>query len=273
MIRSMPAVLLGALLALPARAEQRPDMTSSERDVLAGVHNAIEHRDCALAIARLNKGLAEKFPDVYLMAGSMYEQGLCLKASWERAERMYQLAQQSGHKAGMLRLIAGYAHQRRDPAAALWWTRRHAAWALPPDCRVDAVDDPDAFVAALRRWPAGRLDACTYVAGVMAALAGEVQYPSLGLDFAMGAKVHMVFVPAAAALEWKTTDIEQVAMHGLVDGDVMRDRNARSVQSAFQKHLEQLGASVLRRYERPDGVDPAWRVEQRYVFSYRYRYY
>lgn len=265
---------LAVLLAAPAvQAAQRPDMSAHERDLLGDVHKALQARDCKRAVERLNAGLARQFPDIYIMAGSMYEQGLCLSPNWERAERMYQLARSGGHGAGVLRMIAGYAHGRRDPASALWWAHQPGAELAPTFCRVDdaAAKDPDAFVAALRAWPAGRLAHCTYVVGVLAAISGEVEYPSVAQDYAMSANLTMDFVPSAGTVAWSTVDVTLEETAGLVDGDAMRDRNARSVQNSFRTYLSGVSDGVLARFARPDGIDPSWRAQQQYQFIFRLR--
>lgn len=262
----------GLFSAFPALALKRPDMSRHEHDVLGEVHRAIEARDCPRAIARLNAGLAEKFPDIYIMAGSMYEQGLCLTANWERAERMYQLARAAGHEAGALRLIAGYAHQRRDPASALWWGSRSEQNVVPGFCRVaDGSNDPDAFVAALRTWPAGRLAQCTYVVGVLAAIAAETEYPSMALDYAMSANLSMRFLPSAGKVEWTTVDVTLEPLPGVVDGDYMRDRSARAIQNSFRTYLVGVSDSVLKRFQQPEGIAAAWEVQQQYQFTMRFR--
>ena len=263
----------GLWVGVAVQAAPRPEMTAHERDLLGDVYKALQARDCKRAVERLNAGLARQFPDIYIMAGSMYEQGLCLSTNWERAERMYQLARSAGHGAGVLRLIAGYAHQRRDPASALWWAHQPGSAIAPAFCSAGeaAAKDPDAFVAALRAWPAGRLAQCTYVVGVLAAISGEVEYPSVAQDYAMSAELTMDFQPAAGKVDWATVDVTLEETAGVVDGDAMRDRNARSVQNSFRTYLSGVSDGVLARFARPDGIDPAWRVQQSYAFTFRLR--
>ncbi|HEX2011116.1 MAG TPA: hypothetical protein VJN44_09290 [Roseateles sp.] len=58
-------------------------------------------------------------------------------------------------------------------------------------------------------------------------------------------------------------------MLGVVSGDALRDRDSRWVKDSLRVHLDELAARVLKRYPRPDGIDPDWRIEQSYVFTLR----
>ncbi|MDN3922882.1 hypothetical protein [Roseateles violae] len=261
-------LLLLAPVAAPA-AEQRPAPTRLETQAIDDVLVALQHRDCKLAAARLNEGMARKYAGIYLMAGTMYEQGLCLKPDWDRAARMYLMAHEAGHDAGAQRLVAGYAAPGRDPAAALWWASKHWPQNLLPECASakSLVDQPEAFVEALRAWPAGRLRACVYVLGVTAALAGEVEYPSKGVQFSLDGELQMSFKPAAGTIEWTPLKLEMRQMTGAMNGDAVRDRDSRWVKDSFRSYLDEVAAGVLKRYPRPEGIDPAWRVEQVYAFQ------
>jgi hypothetical protein len=49
------------------------------------------------------------------------------------------------------------------------------------------------------------------------------------------------------------------------------DRNSSAVKSAFERHLQELGAQASGRNERSAGVDPDWEVLMSFVFSTTYR--
>jgi hypothetical protein len=264
---------LACWLAAGALAAQRPDETRVERDTVAGVTSAIEHKNCPLAVARLNEGLAAKLLSAYMVAGTMYEEGLCLKPSWDRALQMYLQADQRGHEGAWVRLVAGYAYQRRDPASAIWWLSRRGGLGLPAECRLPSGlwDDPEAIVATLRAWPAGQVEQCVYSAGVVAFVAGDFEYPQVAIDFALNGKVAMHFVPATGSIDWKTLELEELQPPGVIDGDRFRDRSSRKVRQAFETYLRELGERALRRFERPTGIDPDWQVEHQFQFNIDYR--
>ncbi|MFY8016487.1 MAG: hypothetical protein ACOVN9_00115, partial [Inhella sp.] len=55
----------------------------------AEVVRQIESKNCAGAAQQLNEALANPSAEVLVLAGSMFENGICLKQSTERAARMY----------------------------------------------------------------------------------------------------------------------------------------------------------------------------------------
>ncbi len=177
MFRLFLALALAAT-ALSARADV--DYSHQiDQQALSDVLVYIEHKDCAGAIGALNKGIAKKQRAVLLLAGSLYEQGLCLKRDWDRAAYYYQMSHEAGNVAALPRLVAGHAEQGRNPVAALWWLAQ-SQYVFAPACASanTLVGDPDAFISALQKWPAGQIDACAYVAGVVMRLVGEVEFPA-----------------------------------------------------------------------------------------------
>lgn len=273
-------VALGlALASLCAQAQSsggeslRPETTLSEADSLEAIKTALRSRDCKLAVQRLNRALAANWPGAFLMAGQFYEEGLCLKASWERAEHMYQRAQEAGHEGGLLRRVAGLAAIGQDPAAALWWAHQAKALPLPEDCRVPQADraEPERFVAVLQRWPQARLKACVYAAGVVADVVGTLEYPLFALEFWLRGEVEMNFLPSQGRFEWKTLDFEAKQIHGWVDGDRARDREGPFARRAFERHLAEVGERALKRFARPAEIDPAWRQTMTFRFNVQAR--
>jgi TPR repeat protein len=114
-----------------AQAQRNRTLTEGEKAVQA-VSAAMGRSDCVAAASALNAGLAKSHPEVWLLAGAMFEDGLCLKANWDRALNFYQRADGAGLPSAAARLAAGYATAAggRDLAASLWWAAR-AKTALP----------------------------------------------------------------------------------------------------------------------------------------------
>lgn len=265
----LPAVLLGLVATSAGAAGRKEPPSRVEQQAVAGIHDAMRSGgSCELAVSRLNDGLKRKYPSVYLMAGTMYEQGVCLKPDWDRAARMYQAANAAGEPKGLLKLVAGLAQGGRDRAAALYWAMESATQGLPDECTAgrELRDDPDAYVAQLRGWPAGQLDACVYVAGVVAAIGGDVEYPAIGTAYAVYGSYRMDFRPAAAAVEWTELELRLSDM-GVASGDDVRDRDSRRVRDSLRRELQEASERALRRFTAPAGLPAGWRLQQIYTFN------
>lgn len=263
---ALAALCLAAAAA--AIAAERPTETRGEWLAVQSVAKAIAANDCAHAVDVMNGGLAARYPEMFIVAGTMFEEGICVKASWERAQPLYLEGAKAGHPGGFHRLVAGLA--RRDPGTALWWAQE-ARTPLPASCVTpdDVHADAERYVAALKAWPPGRFAACVYTAGVIAAVAGDVRYPSVAEASSLRGKVRMVFVPAESRFEWTTEDVEALDMPGLHAAEALVDRNTREMKDSFRRSLDETGARALKRYVRPDGIDPAWRVKVDFVFDLR----
>ncbi|MES2151180.1 MAG: hypothetical protein V4508_15475 [Pseudomonadota bacterium] len=229
--------------------------------------------DCKGATRELNVGLADRLPEIALLAGAMFEQGTCLKPDWNRAVSYYVLAHESGQAPARYRLAAGYAGAvgGRDMAAALWWSHRGAPL-VTGACQLAAseTDDPDRFVAALTQWPKGRLEACTYVVGVMATMMGEIRYPSVALQYAVTGDVVVQFRPAIPRLDVKADGTEELQAPGWVNGDRLRDRQSRAVTGSFADTVRHAADRALQRYVQPAGIDAGWVISTKYVFTATY---
>jgi hypothetical protein len=262
---------LALALVVPGASGQpkpmRPDTTAAEQEWLGGVHSALGHRDCARVVSRLNDGLEKRFPEAYVMAGALYEQGLCLKAQWDRAATMYQRALAAGHRGGHYRLVAGMAE--RDAPVALWWAQEGDGVMLPEACRVpaDRHRDAGAFAAVLQSWPAGRIAACAYMAGVVAAVSGEIEYPGDAIGTLVEGGIRLHFKPAEGRIEWLPLELSQYSVaNQLRDQPVMPRVNER-----LRAYAEEVGRRALARFPRPDGIDPSWQalVDFRFDFNMR----
>lgn len=244
--------------------------TDSERAMQA-VLDQIQQRNCIGAVDQLNAGLAKSYRDVYYLAGSLYEEGICLKPNWDRAVTMYQRAWDGGRTEAASRIAAGYAAAvgGHDRAAALWWAIK-SGQKLPASCLEVAplLADADRFVAALRAWPAGRLDACAYVAGVMTTIQGDVDYPRLAAEHGLEGSVALTFVPAQARIDITGQTVEMQDIGGFVSGDAQRDRESRRVRESFSKYLRQIADRALARYAKPADVPADWQLAANYEFKF-----
>jgi hypothetical protein len=244
------------------------------RQAVAAIADRIALSDCAGAVGDLNTKLKKGFPEVVLLAGSMYDNGICVKRDWERAVPYYIQAWQGGLPDGADRLAAGYAAPENgaDVAAALWWASRqrdrngqvHGV----SGCAVSAAaaDDMDRFVAELQAWPQARLQSCNYMTGVMATLAAELRYPVVAAMYHVGGDVTVRFLPAVPRIDLEEGEIRTVQMFGWISGDTMREREARS-KGGFKQAFGNLVDRALWRYPHPDGIPAATRAEFVYHFD------
>ena len=253
-----------------AQSTRAPNRTESERAMQA-VLDQINQRDCAGAVRKLNEGLANAYRDVYYLAGALYEEGICLKPNWDRAVTMYHRAYEGGRAEAASRISSGYAATvgGQDRAAALWWAIK-AGQQLPGACQEVAplLGDADKFVDALRHWPAGRLEACAYVAGVMTTIKGDVDYPRLAADHGLQGSVSLDFMPAQAKIAITGQTVEMQDLGGYVSGDVQRDRESRRVRESFSVYLRQIADRALARYPKPAVVPGDWQVQASYEFKF-----
>jgi hypothetical protein len=239
-------------------------------DIVGEVYGRIEAGDCPAAVERLRAGLKKAYPRVALLAGSMVENGICVKASWPDAVTFYAQAHQGGMPKAAERLAAGYADPANGPdaAAALWWGLRSGGW-QSNTCAVgrEAEQDPDRFVAALAAWPKEKLAACVYVTGVMSTLAAEVKYPGRTRADGMGGEVTLRFLPAVPRIELKQGDTRAYQLFGVVDGDMVRDREAKPVGESLEQTLRHVANRALRRYPQPPGIAPDSEAVLKFVFE------
>jgi hypothetical protein len=261
-----------ALLSLPALAGE----STYGRARLSEILDRIAIKDCAGAVGDLNAALKNDFPEVQLLAGTMYEHGVCVKRDWEQAIPYYIQAWQGGVKDGANRLAAGYAApENADVAAALWWASRErdregrmGGVAQLVGCMVSpaAANDMDRFVADLQTWPQSRLQACNYMTGVMATVAAELRYPTVAGMYNVGGDVDVRFLPAVPRIDLKLGATRTVQMSGWIDGDATREREAIA-KSGFRQALNQVVERALRRYPHPDGIPAGALVELTYRFD------
>jgi len=234
-------------------------MSDAERAVQSVV-DAVAAADCAAATARLNAGIAKSYPEVFTLAGVMFEDGLCLKPNWDRALGFYERALAAGQGGIAARIAAGYAAPigGRDLATALWWSIR-ARTALPAPCAsvVPLAADADKFVAALNAWPAGQLRACAYSAAVMASIQADAESPSLGAGTGLRGSFKVTVLPAQGKVD---INDDAVLAAGAAPTST-DDRDASEAKKALSARLIRTADRALKRYERPAGIAPDWRTE------------
>ncbi len=254
----------------------RPDESVAERDTVASVHLALQYKDCSRAVSHLNGGLRARYTGIYLLAGAMYENGLCLKADWDRAQGLYQRAQEAGHSGGGYRLVAGAAVNPpgagpRDVGLALWWGQEVLGAGLPEPCRVPAFvhKDAEAYVLTLQRWPPERLAHCVYSAGVMAAAIADLAFPSAAVELQLTGEIEMRFLPARGEIEWKTLSLDVADSIGLRGQEAAERRLTRKGRETFESYMRDLGERALKRYIRPAGIPDNWVMTSSFAFSFR----
>ncbi len=235
------------------------------------VRSRIVSRDCAGAVKRLKDGLKGGYPEVSLLAGSMYEHGICVKANWDNALPFYVQAHQGGLPEAAERLAAGYADPARGPdaAAALWWSLRgrggprFEACAVPPG----AEQDPDRFVAELATWDPSKLAICNYIVGVLSTISAEVKYPEKARAWGMHGEVVLRFLPVVPRIDLKTGVGGAFRLFGWLDGDTLLDQEAGKASGGFETALREVANRALRRYPQPLGIPASAEALVRYVFS------
>lgn len=228
--------------------------------------------DCAGALKLIHAGLDVNSPRAALLAGAMYEHGICLKQNWDSAVGNYVIAHNGGERAAALRLAAGYATQAAGPdaAAALWWLNQSGTMNETGQCAVAKPEraDPDRFVAVLQTWTPARLTACNYLVGVVATISGEAQYPYERRTLEPEGKVIVRFTPAAPKI-----DIWTPAEGGLFSaappaGEEYKAHATR--KSRFEKAVQVIADRALARYPQPAGMDPAWFYDVGFTFDRKY---
>jgi hypothetical protein len=266
------------VLALALIASGGPTVASS--DTTRAVVKAIEAKDCAAAVKELNAALATASAEAWLLGGSMFEQGLCLKPSVERAARLYTRAAEAGRAEARSRLAGLHALPAAGPdkGAALWWALQ-AELPLPVACQppAESRSDADRFAAELGAWPAARLDACVHVTGVLATLDAEFL---LRADKQAPDGVSIDFQPAAGRVDVALGFIGQEGQQSrsvyMTTGngtsitqardpspEQMRELQLQAGRRALAEQVDKVATDALRRYPRPASVDAAWRIRLR----------
>ena len=262
------------LLVLSGAADPACAGTRSGSLAVDAIRGSIAARDCVQAVDRLKSGLKNEYPEVFLLAGSMYENGMCVKRDWSRAVNFYVQAHDAGEKDGAARLAAGYADPANGPdvAAALWWAMKRPGY-RPGPCGVpqDAMADPDRFVAVLQTWPQARLAACNYLAGVLSTIAAEVKYPDQAAAHALGGDVKLRFLPGVPRIDLQRGESREYEMVGWVMADTLRDRKTSRMADGFEAELSRVANRALQRYPQPAGIPADTLIETTFTFGIEYQ--
>lgn len=265
-------LVLAVAAAMPAAAAPPGVASRHENAMAAEVINQLERQDCVAAVRAVNDGMAKGYATAWLQSGAMYEEGLCVKRSWARAAGLYQRAHEAGHGDGLPRLVAGHAAPGpdQDKAAALWWASQSRQPLMPQPCLSAArhVPDPDAFVQALQSWSPAQLEACVYIAGVMGAMAGDVEFPARAVFHGVSGKVRAVFSPAVARIDVEPMEVTVEGPRGFATSDKVFDSQTRSVKGSLTAHVREAATRALARYPRPEAIDPAWQVRFDFTFFF-----
>jgi hypothetical protein len=269
-------ILLAFLVSL---ATVSPSLSAAASEATKGVIKAIEARDCVEAVRQLNLALSGGSPEALLLGGAMFEQGLCLKQNTERASRLYVRAVDAGAGGARSRLAALYASPvgGLDKGVAIWWGLQ-ANLPLPKPCVVssDLRGNAELFAQTISNWPAGVLDACVHVTGVLATLDAEfVVKPqvqardSLSVDFhPADGRLEVSANPTSLALIDNSprvvTTNNVVGVNNAQQSattDQMRALLAQEERAQLAKRVESISRDAITRFPRPAGMDSSWRIQ------------
>lgn len=245
----------------PARAAPRY-FDQADPEATRRVAAYLASKDCTGALAALNEGIKAGQRDVLLLAGTMYETGLCIKADWERAAHFYQLADAAGNRFAIYRLASGYAVAGRDNAVALWWMA-HRPGAMPRACipAADPEKDIDGFEKALAAMPQALLKGCIYMTGVYASVLAETEFPAAAIRNDVYGDVDMEFHPASGTIGWFQGQRERASAPRYEDG-------RRKIESTLLTYMRRAGERTLARYQKPDGIAPDLLIIHQFSFVF-----
>jgi hypothetical protein len=222
-------------------------------------------KDCPGVVTAMKEGIKARQPDVLLAAAGFFEEGICVKADWDKAVNLYQLAEAAGSRSATWRLVSGFAVAGRDNGRALWYAAQLSHEGLE-QCLPTAnpLTDPDGFNAALERMPAALFKACVYMVGVSYEVKANAQYPREALDFNVQADIGMEFTPAKGAIKWGYIQ-EPAELNGTRSPTLYQDE--RKIQNGLLTYLTKIGEAALARYTKPDGIDPSTVLKCTFSFS------
>jgi hypothetical protein len=260
LIATGAAILAAAsFFSSPAHAAAESVAERSERLETASVERLLGDGMCTSAVAAVKSGLAAKKPYIMLLAGNMYEEGLCVKPDWDKAAGLYMRAQEAGQRYALERLAAGYARPGRDNGMAIWWIAKSPSrGGYPARCipAADPVNDPDGFNAGLEKMPPATFKSCVYLIGVVNELLAQMRYPRLALRYSVSGSFKMAFVPANGSIDWTVDklDVDENSP-GAFYRDLASDDldDPRKIKSSLIDYLKGKSKFALARYPRPEG--------------------
>lgn len=263
----------GVLYALAASAGAAPNYVDPDFKATRDIKRFVAVGNCGNAIEALKSGLKAKQPDVLLLAGTLYEEGMCVSSNWERAVSLYMLADQAGNKSAIPRLIAGHAMAGRDNGLALWWAAKSRLRdQFPVKCIPGSDPDanPDGFNQELERMPPKLFQACVYALGVVGEVYSDAQYPSIALYHGISGTVKMEFNPSQGTINWQqeeliVSDSQPYAVQDLAKVELA---NPRAIKNSLLAYLKSKGEFALSRYKKPDAyIDPEFVFKGMFAFD------
>lgn len=262
------ALFFALFFAQTAVAWAEPKYVRPDFNAIRHVSSYLSRLECPKAVEELKAGVKSKQPDVLLLAGTLFEEGLCVKQNWEKAANLYELAHDAGNFSGIPRLVAGYAIAGRDNGLALWWAAQRPA-GLPSACipKADPRTDPEGFNAALERMPAPLFQGCVYSVGVASDVIAETYYPPEASRNGVSGDLLMEFVPSSGTITWKYERFEIGRPAVVRDLAKTQFDHTRAVENSLMSYLTKKGESALARYKKPEGIDPSFKMHRRFIFN------
>ena len=268
------AILSGAFLFSSSPHARESVAQRSERQETASIERLLGDGMCTSAVDAIKSGLAAKKSYIMLLAGNMYEEGLCVKQDWDKAAGLYMRAEEAGQRFAIQRLAAGYARPGRDNGMAIWWAAKAGGrQAYPSRCipAADPVNDPDGFNAALEKMAPETFQSCVYLIGVVNEVLSQVRYPRVALRNSVTGSFKMEFVPATGTITWTVDDLEvdENSPNAFFrDLAVEELENPRAIKNSLITYLKGKSNFALARYPRPAGdFAPDYTYQFKYVFT------
>jgi hypothetical protein len=190
-----------------------------------------------------------------------------MKADWEKAVTLYEMAYQAGSGSAWSAMVAALAVAGRDNGRALWYAAQRPAAqrpsSLPPYCfpKADPLKDPDGFNAGLERMTPEAYNACVYMVGVTSEVEGHAQFPSVATRFAVQGDLTMTFTPSAGTITWT---FQQTA-DSIITGEQYGKES--TIDNSLLTYVTAKSKYALTRYTRPPGIDPTLVLRVKYVFT------
>jgi hypothetical protein len=268
------AILSGAFLFSSSTYAGESLAQRSERRETASIERLLGDGMCTSAVDAIKSGLAAKKPYIMLLAGNMYEEGLCVKQDWNKAAGLYMRAEEAGQRFAIHRLAAGYARPGRDNGMAIWWAAKGGGrQSFPPRCipAADPVNDQDGFNAELEKMAPATFQSCVYLIGVVSELLSQVRYPRVALRNSVTGSFKMEFVPAAGTITWT---VEELEVDENSPNAFFRDlaveelENPRAIKNSLINYLRGKSNFALARYPRPAGD---FAPDYTYQFTYAFK--
>ncbi len=204
-------MLFAVLLALAPVA--RADEDSQSYQQALKIRTSVAEGDCPGAVNRLKEGVKKLLPDVLVTAGAMFENGVCLKADWDKAVNLYQMAEKEGSKHAKARLASSFAAPGKENALAFFWAAKSLREHPQSEAHIKCIpqNNPDTDLEginrALEQMSPSAWASCLYVIGVYFDVLAETRYPIEASKYRLSALVRMEFIPATGTIHWTQSEV------------------------------------------------------------------